>query len=144
MPLIQDKSKEAFSKNMGKEMDAGKSQKQALAIAYAIKRKKGGMDDTPHMAMGGMSHIADKIRIKRIQKMSKGGEVGEYPVEKDSEYAEGGEVDNGIDDMDGGMEAMEHYGESADDLLSQDVDEDPKVKRRSMLMGIMKSIKRGE
>lgn len=39
MPLIQSSSKKAFSKNVKKEMQAGKSKKQALAIAYSIKRK---------------------------------------------------------------------------------------------------------
>lgn len=53
MPLMQGKSKQAFSHNVGAEMDSGKPQKQALAIAYAIKRNKkakggevGDMDQT--------------------------------------------------------------------------------------------------
>jgi hypothetical protein len=40
MPLIKGKSPKAFSKNVATEMDAGKPQKQALAIAYSVKRKK--------------------------------------------------------------------------------------------------------
>jgi primosomal protein N' len=44
MPLFKGKSQKAFSKNVATEMDAGKPQKQALAIAYNMKRKaKGGM-----------------------------------------------------------------------------------------------------
>lgn len=39
MPLITGKSKNAFSKNIETEMNAGKPQKQAVAIAYAKKRK---------------------------------------------------------------------------------------------------------
>lgn len=39
MPLIKNKSKAAFGHNVGAEMNAGKPQKQALAIAYSIKRK---------------------------------------------------------------------------------------------------------
>lgn len=39
MPLIQSKSKKAFSDNVSTEMDSGKPQKQALAIAYGVKRK---------------------------------------------------------------------------------------------------------
>lgn len=39
MPLIQSKSKKAFSKNVEKEMESGKPQAQALAIAYGVKRK---------------------------------------------------------------------------------------------------------
>jgi hypothetical protein len=39
MPLFQGKSKKAFSKNVETEMDAGKPQKQSLAIAYAVQKK---------------------------------------------------------------------------------------------------------
>lgn len=48
MPLIQSKSKKAFSKNIEAEMSAGKPQKQSLAIAYNIKRK-----NSKKMAKGG-------------------------------------------------------------------------------------------
>jgi hypothetical protein len=55
MPLDKSKSKQAFSKNVSTEMDAGKPQKQALAIAYATKRRNkkpkkystGGLLDSP-------------------------------------------------------------------------------------------------
>jgi hypothetical protein len=39
MPLIKGKSKGAFEHNLKAEMHAGKPQKQALAIAYATKRR---------------------------------------------------------------------------------------------------------
>ncbi len=39
MPLIKSKSKKAFSANIRKEIAAGKPQKQAVAIAYAVKRR---------------------------------------------------------------------------------------------------------
>ena len=40
MPLIHEKSKEAFSKNVSTEMHAhpNMSQKQAVAIAYSVQR----------------------------------------------------------------------------------------------------------
>lgn len=41
MPLKKSGSKKAFSHNVRKEMEAGKSQKQALAIAFSVKRKFG-------------------------------------------------------------------------------------------------------
>ena len=41
MPLKRGKSKAAFSANVRTEMRAGKSQKQAVAIAYAMKRRSG-------------------------------------------------------------------------------------------------------
>jgi hypothetical protein len=39
MPLIDSTSKKAFGENVSREMHAGKEQKQALAIAYSVKRK---------------------------------------------------------------------------------------------------------
>jgi len=38
MPLVKSKSDKAFSKNVKAEVKAGKPQKQAVAIAYQIKR----------------------------------------------------------------------------------------------------------
>jgi hypothetical protein len=38
MPLSYGKSKKSFSKNVETEMKAGKPQKQAVAIAYQVKR----------------------------------------------------------------------------------------------------------
>ena len=40
MPLDKSGSKKAFSKNIATEIKAGKPQKQAVAIAYAVKRRK--------------------------------------------------------------------------------------------------------
>ena len=39
MPLKKSTSGKAFSKNVKTEMAAGKPQKQAVAIAYSVKRK---------------------------------------------------------------------------------------------------------
>lgn len=39
MPLMKSTSKKAFSKNVKKEIAAGKPPKQAVAIAYATKRQ---------------------------------------------------------------------------------------------------------
>ena len=44
MPLIKSTSKEAFGKNIGAELKAGKPRAQAVAIAYSEKRAAGGMD----------------------------------------------------------------------------------------------------
>lgn len=38
MPLKHSKSEKAFSSNVKAEMKAGKPQKQAVAIAYQVKR----------------------------------------------------------------------------------------------------------
>lgn len=40
MPLMNKKSKKAFDHNVKAEMESGKPQDQALAIAYSVKRKK--------------------------------------------------------------------------------------------------------
>ncbi len=42
MPLINGGSPAAFSQNVSTEMNAGKPQKQAVAIAYSQKRRYGG------------------------------------------------------------------------------------------------------
>jgi hypothetical protein len=39
MPLIKSTSKKAFSENIGREIHAGKPQKQAVAIAFSEKRE---------------------------------------------------------------------------------------------------------
>lgn len=39
MPLKKGKSQKAFSKNVKTEIKAGKPLKQAVAIAYSVKRK---------------------------------------------------------------------------------------------------------
>jgi hypothetical protein len=38
MPLVKSGSKEAFRKNIKAEVAAGKPAKQAVAIAYSVKR----------------------------------------------------------------------------------------------------------
>jgi hypothetical protein len=39
MPLTKSTSKKAFEKNIKAEIKAGKPQKQAVAIAYSVKRE---------------------------------------------------------------------------------------------------------
>ena len=50
MPLEPGKSKEAFSHNVATEMEAGKPQEQALAIAYKT-RGEDASTFTPHERM---------------------------------------------------------------------------------------------
>lgn len=42
MPLVKSLSKAAFRKNVRAEVRAGKPVKQAVAIAYSVKRKAAG------------------------------------------------------------------------------------------------------
>lgn len=39
MPLIKSSSKKAFEQNVKAEIQAGKSHKQAVAIAYSVQRQ---------------------------------------------------------------------------------------------------------
>jgi len=39
MPLLKDVGKKAFDRNVKAEISAGKPPKQAVAIAYAVKRE---------------------------------------------------------------------------------------------------------
>jgi hypothetical protein len=41
MPLVKSKSPTAFRKNIKAEVKAGKPMKQAVAIAYSVKRAAG-------------------------------------------------------------------------------------------------------
>lgn len=61
MPLLKGKSKKAVSKNIETEMEEGKPQKQAIAIAYSMKKKK-------KMASGGSVESGDPT-----MNFSKGG-----------------------------------------------------------------------
>ena len=42
MPLVKSTSKSAFRKNVAAEVRAGKPAKQAVAIAYSVKRRAAG------------------------------------------------------------------------------------------------------
>ena len=39
MPLVKSPSKEAFRKNVAAEVKSGKPVKQAVAVAYSVKRE---------------------------------------------------------------------------------------------------------
>lgn len=66
MPLIPGKSKKAFSHNIKAEIDAGKPQEQAVAIAYSEKRK------AEHIQM---SHGGDIEDCSSCQTYSEGGGI---------------------------------------------------------------------
>ncbi len=67
MPLTQSSSKAAFEDNLKAELSAKKPQKQALAIAYSVKRQNkadgGPVHVGPiHSAVGGRTdHLAMKV-----------------------------------------------------------------------------------
>ncbi len=81
MPLSRGKSKVAFEHNVKAEMNAGKPQKQALAIAYATKRRKmahGGMiDEEPQ------EHIDDSFLSDEDALESPFQEAADDPMQSD-------------------------------------------------------------
>ena len=140
MPLFHGKSKKAFGKNVETEMHAGKPQKQALAIAYSMKRK------AQHKAEGGQ--IEDNYESSCTAHCNSPCEVHEkasgFPAEAGS-YADGGEADGvesqptpilGSGDKDdlvgrtvakryseGGKVANEDHGHNDEDLAGFDPNE---------------------
>jgi hypothetical protein len=95
MPLVQGKSKKSFEKNIKTEIEAGKDPKQAVAIAYAVKRR--------NMAKGGGLYANIHAKQERIaqgsgEHMRKPGSEGAptadafKQAEKTAKMAEGGEV----------------------------------------------------
>ena len=114
MPLKHGKSEKSFKENIKTEIKHGKPQKQAVAIAYAVRRKaqhkaKGGMQ---HCAHGGPAHCAHGC------------------------YAEGGEVEHLGDKMHEGIQNLkeaykyskEHPQEPAHDKeLKKEHEEHPSI-----------------
>ena len=74
MPLIKSKSEKAFKSNIEREIEAGKPQKQAVAIAYDVQRRAKKAD-------GGGLYANINAKRKRIaegsgEKMRKPGAPG--------------------------------------------------------------------
>jgi len=72
MPLFKGKSKAAFSHNVKTEMEHGKPQKQAVAIAYAKKREAHG----GYMARGGYPYSKEEQRGNEISGPAMHGKYG--------------------------------------------------------------------
>ena len=68
MPLVNSKSKEAFSKNISTEIKAGKPHKQAAAIAYSVKRS------VEKKKAGGKVGLWDNIHAKQERIKNGSGE----------------------------------------------------------------------
>lgn len=127
MPLLQGKSKSAFEHNVRVERKAGKPLKQALAIAYDVKRRAqgkahGGM--VKGYSDGGIMRdkmMDDMMMRRKMRMMSKGGMV--YP------------------DADYGQEMEDHMMDETNDLTwpppSREGSKHPREDRRNLLRKIM-------
>jgi hypothetical protein len=157
MPLIKGKSEKSFSKNVETEMNAGKPQKQSLAIAYAVKKRadKMAMGGYPHakgdghefdvtnkFAEGGQEHaedqsMIDRIMMKRMKGMSEGGTVANQDHGQDDNKLADFEP-NEFDDLvlDDHLEDNSNTGkDDGDELGDHQEDED----RQDMVSRIMRS-----
>lgn len=65
MPLIKSKSKKAFKENVKREIKAGRPTKQAVAIAYSVKRKSSSKSKR-----GSKKKISKRKPGDRISKMN--------------------------------------------------------------------------
>ena len=74
MPLIKSTSKQAFEKNISKEVSAGKPVKQAVAIAYSEKRAA-AKDHPAHS-----SHIEELGSAYESNSVSSGAEPHYHPA----------------------------------------------------------------
>ncbi len=68
MPLSKSPSAKAFSKNIGAELRAGRPFKQAIAIAYAVKRKASKKKKGGTMAAKKKAKKSTKKRAKKSTK----------------------------------------------------------------------------
>lgn len=87
MPLMKSASKKAFGKNVETEMEAGKPQKQSLAIAFSTQRH----NKKKKMAYGGKAEADGAVDPAPRKPDDKRLPEDEYMA---GHFADGGEVDN--------------------------------------------------
>lgn len=147
MPLLKSSSKKAMKKNIETEMDAGKPQKQSIAIAYDMakrgkpikKMSEGGtlgeaIGFPKKMSQGGMAiekenydnddtsdmSMADKI-MKKHKKMAKGG-ILDQDAEGSSDLDESHD-DGAVDIMLNGAPVKQSFNERNHDMMDENYDE---------------------
>lgn len=151
MPLIKGRSNKSFSHNVKAEMDAGKPQKQSLAIAYSMKRK------AKKMAMGGDPDMTEDSPVESDlmdhKKMANETEAENHDlvdsIMKKRGYSEGGmianeqeqitdDMPNNFDDLSLRDDLESSYGDddnSGDSLGNEQLSED----EHDMISRIMRS-----
>lgn len=129
MPLVNDKSKDAFQHNVKAEIGSGKPPKQAVAIAYSMRKK------AANMAEGGT-----------VDAMSHAASIAHAILESKKGYADGGEIEEAP------RSSSDFLSSDADTSLKSienahlPVDNEAEIEgmgesRKKMLKGIMASIK---
>ncbi len=120
MPLSKGKSPKAFSENVKTEMNAGKPQKQALAIAYSVKRKSKGY------AKGGEVEPQEEMIAPKEHFLSDEEDM-EPPFESES--------------MSDDDELMEHDASTHPEMDNEEGHEEPDQQRGDIVASILKSIR---
>src|SRR6266850_8554942 len=99
MPLSHGKSKETISKNIKTEVEAGRPQDQAVAIALNTAREAGAHIPKKHMADGGYPHVTFLENVstpemkKTVHLEDPSGAHGEkITTGHEENYAEGGTI----------------------------------------------------
>jgi len=134
MPLMKGKSQKAFNHNVETEREAGKPQKQALAIAFEMKRRAGNKhpkrdlldDEAPKPQV--MKHDpAEVARVIAAKHMASGGEV-------DDSDADGLELDEAPEQE---ANLKEHYDEDEHELSLDEPEMDEASRRKAILSKVM-------
>jgi hypothetical protein len=99
MPLMHGKSPKAFKQNIRTEMHHGKPQKQALAIAYAIKRK------AQHKAKGGYMSGHERDEAEQFRELEP--EAKSYGMHTSGQRFGKEDVDRAVEHVEGRMKRGE-------------------------------------
>lgn len=136
MPLIKSRSKKAQSKNIETEMEAGKPQKQAIAISYDIMRRarknkkaQGGLSNPEREKDLMESKITDHFPTydSRSQKDPEGFDSTQKPV-RPKEHTEGPNTDLEDESLQERMRSFPNDEEDRSNVLF-----DGKVERKDPL-----------
>jgi len=86
MPLMHGKSKKAFSKNVETEMESGKPQKQALAIAYSVKRKPKKMADGGPVSAKSEKRPMPETKAEDVHEVARN--AAKHAISAEADFAE--------------------------------------------------------
>ena len=148
MPLIAGKSPKSFSKNVATEMNAGRPQKQSLAIAYAMKKRAkrmaegGDVSDEEHEAVPNyMDFLESHPEMEKAtpppdfdEKVRRDIDDSEFQTSKDYMAAEGGIMKPGMIERIMKKRRMAAGGFVEEEEAQYDPIESPMPRRNRMAM----------